>query len=141
MVYHTHLFIDYCILPPSYFCTFLEKSDHCAPPITSFKGGIIDQYVHILPYTSVYPNRPICRSATCITFRLPYYLGVRYKRSSIKLRFYFSNKVMRLERRLQCFQTSHRDSELLCHVRHLEGHLTKLNEDKIAALKAASDAK
>ena len=48
---------------------------------------------------------------------------------------------MRLERRLQCFQTSHRDSELLCHVRHLEGHLTKLNEDKIAALKAASDAK
>ena len=48
---------------------------------------------------------------------------------------------MRLERRLQCFQTSHRDSDLLSHVRQLERHLADLNREKLEALRTASDAK
>jgi len=52
--------------------------------------------------------------------------------------FQLTEKVMRLERRLQCFQTSHRDSD---HVRQLEWRLAELNRHKMEALKMASDAK
>jgi hypothetical protein len=48
---------------------------------------------------------------------------------------------MRLERRLQCFQSCHRDTDLLNHVHQLERNLQRAKEEKVEALKQLSDQK